>query len=207
MMVILSTGLVFAVVFLTDITTRLQLLSGGRDKSNREPGGAESLLGFSALAPALGNLDSRVKIIGFFDFQCPFSAEEAAILEQVKAKYGTRIYLQFRHFPIKNGSREISEASMCANEQGKFWAYHDLLFANQINQSEMIKPLAKEAGLDEAVFADCVKSRRFRDQVQEDFDSAIKLQVLATPTFFINGHKVQGVIPLEAWEKIIKEYE
>ena len=98
------------------------------------------------------------------------------------------------------------EAAQCALEQGKFWEYHDKLFANQraLGPNEL-KTYAADLSLDAASFSECLDSGRFRDQVNADHQEGIQAGVTGTPAFFVNGRFLNGAQPFEAFQEIIED--
>lgn len=117
----------------------------------------------------------------------------------------------WRNLPwIGAESRRAAEASACAHAQGKFWPYHDTLFArqkgyNRENFSEAnLVSFAGEAGLDEEQLAGCLKGQHYAQTVADEFQAARKLGVTATPTFLVNGRKVVGAQSYEKWVEIIE---
>ena len=155
----------------------------------------------------LGSREAKVIIVEFSDFECPACRAAQPIVKQVVAEYGDKILFVYRHFPIITAHQyalKAAEASEAAGEQGKFWGYHDLLFANQENMAdEDLIRYAKKLNLDMKKFEEALNSGKFRDKVTDDMDDAGKFGVTATPTFFINGKKHQGVIQLEKFKSII----
>ncbi|MBI4360026.1 MAG: DsbA family protein [Candidatus Jacksonbacteria bacterium] len=168
-------------------------------------------LGFKEGRPTRGIPSARITVVEFSDFQCPFCRESFKILQEVFLKFPDALHFQYRHFPIEgNGSHplaeEAAEASMCANAQGKFWEYHDLIFQNQDRLTiDSFLAFASSIQLDTTAFAVCFQTHQFADQVVEDFEDARSIGVKATPTFFINGVKIEGTLPLSTWEQLIKE--
>jgi protein-disulfide isomerase len=155
----------------------------------------------------LGSRDSKVVIVEFSDFQCPACAAAHLIVKQVVDMYGDKILFAYRHFPIVTAhphALKAAEAAEAAGEQGKFWEYHDLLFSNQENLSdEDLISYAKRLGLDLKKFEDALRSEKFKDKVTADMDGGGKIGIRATPTFFINGERHQGVIDLEKFKSLI----
>ena len=101
---------------------------------------------------------------------------------------------------------KAAKAANCALEQGRFWEYHDTLFANQdALDVEDLKRYAAALGLNAAEFDTCVDEGTFRDRVQRDMDEGIRYGVCSTPTVFINGRPVIGVASLEVYDRIIRE--
>ena len=124
------------------------------------------------------------------------------------ATYGDRIHFVYREYPLPNhpNARPAAEAGQCANEQGKFWPYHDKLFANQqrLGVSDL-KQFAVDLGLDAARFNSCIDSHKFAAVVEADVSAGNDAGVNGTPAFFINGRILSGAQPFEAFKKIIDE--
>jgi len=162
-------------------------------------------------APVFGKKDAPVTIIEFSDFQCPFCARAAETVSQVKKKYGNKVRVAFRHFPLPmhKDARPASEASMCVNEQStdKFWKYHDLLFKNQDKLDKAnLEKFAKDVGADVKKFNQCVEAKKFADYVQKDMEYGEKVKVQSTPTFFVNGEQIAGAVPIETFSETIDEH-
>ena len=160
-------------------------------------------------APFKGKADAPVTIVEFSDFHCPFCRRVLPTLDQIETRYGDKVRLVFRDFPIDNlhpGARKGHEAARCANEQGRFWPYHDKLFANAPKASpEDLNAYAKEVGLDVAAFEQCFKSGKYRAAVQQDIEDGKKAGVSGTPAFFVNGRLISGAQPLNAFTRIIDD--
>jgi protein-disulfide isomerase len=160
-------------------------------------------------APFRGPATAPVTIVEFQDFHCPFCERVQPTLAQVVGRYGERIKLVYRDFPIDElhpQARKAHEAARCANDQGKFWPYHDVLFARPKQAGpEDLKTYAREAGLDVESFERCVTARTYQAAVQKDVDEGIRAGVTGTPTFFINGRLVSGALPLESFARLIDD--
>ncbi len=106
-------------------------------------------------------------------------------------------------------SQWAAEASECADEQGAFWPYHDLLFARQAGENrgafnkDKLKQFAGELKLNTAAFSNCLDSGKYTSQVQKDTEATQSLGINSTPTFFINGRQMSGAQPFDAFQKII----
>ena len=153
-------------------------------------------------------LAAAVEIIEFSDFECPFCLRAHPTVQKVMAEYGERVRLVYRHYPLPNHPNAVpaAEASACANEQGKFWPYHDRLFASPGRLSAAdLKQHAVELGLDAAQFNACVDERKYRADVQADMQAGQRAGVSGTPAFFINGRPLTGAQPYEAFARIIDE--
>lgn len=174
--------------------------------ANLPTGGKVDLIGLDS--PRLGNPAAKITIVEFADFTCPFSKQEFPVVRELLAKYPDKINFVFRHFPLGDanhaGGKEAAIAAVCANSQGKFWPFHDKLFQNQKNFTNTdLLSLASQSGLNLESFSQCLESVAVKSKVKKDWADGAVLGVSGTPTFFINGDKVEGAIPLEAWEKAI----
>jgi protein-disulfide isomerase len=159
-------------------------------------------------APVRGAANAPVTIVEFSDFHCPFCKRVLPTLKDLEAKYGDKVKLVFRDFPIEQlhpGARKAHEAARCASEQGKFWAYHDVLFdkAPQTSANDL-KADAREVGLDLAKFDQCVASGKHKELVQKDIDEGTRLGVNGTPAFFINGVALSGAQPLDTFMSVVE---
>ena len=103
-------------------------------------------------------------------------------------------------------AKKAAEASLCANEGGKFWEYHDKLFANQKALGEKdLQKYAKQVELDTKAFDACLESGKYAEQVTTDMAAGSALGVTGTPGFFVNGRFLGGALPVEAFAAIIDE--
>lgn len=162
--------------------------------------------------PALGNPDATLTIVEFADFGCPFSREASFAIRSLALTYADRIRYIYRDFPITEVHPEAqmaAEAGECAREEGddKFWAYHDTLYQNQNDLTRpALREYARAVGLNVSKFDQCLASGRYRFEVSTDFQDGIDAGVIGTPTFFFNGQKVSGAIPLETLRLIVDAY-
>lgn len=153
-----------------------------------------------------GNPEASVTIVEFSDFQCPFCARVQATLDQIFDTYGDEVKLVYRHFPLPfhENAENAALASMCANEQGKFWEYHDQLFENQEKMTlANLKKWAADLGLNTDKFDSCLDNQTYKDQVDKDVKDGQAAGVSGTPTFFINGQRLVGAQPFENFKTII----
>ena len=160
-------------------------------------------------APFKGGEKAPVTIVEFSDFHCPFCRRVIPTLAQLESRYGDKIKLVFRDFPIENlhpGATKAHEAARCANEQGKFWPYHDKLFASTPSSSpDVFKGMAKEVGLDAVAFETCLGSGKYQAAIKEDIAEGNRVGVGGTPAFFVNGRLISGAQPLEAFTRVIDD--
>src|SRR6185295_11208701 len=162
----------------------------------------------AANGPSKGPAGAPIELIEFSDFQCPFCQRANPTVDQVLQTYGDRIHFVYRHFPLSNhpNARPAAEASQCAAEQGKFWQYHDKLFANPSRLGETdLKQLAVEVGLDASAFNACADSHKYRAQVDADTKAGEAAGVNGTPAFFINGRMISGAQPFSEFKRLIDE--
>ena len=159
--------------------------------------------------PARGPAAAPVTIVEFSDFHCPFCKQAQPLLTELRARYGDQVRFVYKHLPLDRlhpTARRAAEASECANDQGKFWAYHDKLFASEPDgASEKLKTWAQEVGLDVPAFTRCLDGGTHRARIQRDVDEAERLGVSFTPAFFVNGRLVSGPNPREAFARLIDE--
>jgi protein-disulfide isomerase len=159
--------------------------------------------------PAKGPATAPITIVEFSDFQCPYCSRVNPTLKQLDEKYGSKLRVVFRDFPLVQIHKEAvkaAEAAQCANDQGKFWEMHDKLFSNQSKlQVEGLKQSATEIGLDAAAFNQCLDSGKYTAEVQKDAEEGASYGVTGTPAFFINGRLLSGAQPLENFVTVIDE--
>ena len=163
----------------------------------------------AAGARSLGRDDAPVTVIEFSDYHCPFCKRAEDTVAQILARYGDRVRLVFKDFPIDQlhpQSRRAHEAARCAAEQSRFWEYHKLLFAGPPQASpDQLKTLAERAGIDVGRFERCLADGGHKADIQHDVDEGVALGVNATPTFFINGRPLSGAQPLETFVRLIDD--
>ena len=161
-------------------------------------------------APTLGKSEAPVTLVEFSDFQCPFCQSAAPTLKQVEQKFGDKVRIVYRQFPLTNihpFAFKAAEASLCANEQGKFWQLHDEMFADQKKLSVSdLKQTARRLGMDGKKFDTCLDSGRYVEQVQNDQKEGSRVGVTGTPAMFINGVSVEGgAVPYPVLEAAIQK--
>jgi protein-disulfide isomerase len=162
----------------------------------------------SAGSPAKGSASAPIELIEFSDFQCPFCLRADPTVRQVLSTYGDKIRFVYRHYPLPNhpAARPAAEAAACAAEQGKFWPFHDKLFANPSKLSDAdLKQHAAELGVDTAQFNSCVDTHKFKSLVDADLKAGEEAGVNGTPAFFINGRMLSGAQPFDAFKRIIDD--
>jgi protein-disulfide isomerase len=162
--------------------------------------------------PFLGNPNASTTIVVFGDFRCPYTREEWPILQKLVNIYGYKIKLIFRNFPAESihpGTTKLAQIGACAQAQGKYWNTHNYLFASQevlpiyLSASD-ITAFANQTDLNLAQLNKCLDSSVTAIKVNRDYADGYRFGVEGTPTFFVNGQKVEGVVPFEVWENYIK---
>ena len=157
-------------------------------------------------APRRGSPAAPVVIVEFSDYQCPYCQKAQSTLRQILDKYRERVSLVFKDLPltqIHGEAQAAAEASRCAGEQGKFWQYHDALFAENVLGKDLYPQMAQRLGLDAVAFQKCVESRKYEPQVRADMREGFALGANSTPTFFVNGILMPGAQPAEALSQVI----
>jgi protein-disulfide isomerase len=159
--------------------------------------------------PSQGSATAPVTVVEYSDFQCPFCQRVMPTLKELRAKYGDKMRLVWKDFPLVQIHPQAfvaAQAGNCAREQGKFWEYHDRLFANQqALQPEFLKKYATEVGMDAAKFNECLDSAKYEEKVQESLGVGAKLGITSTPTVYVNGRMVNGAQPIEVFTGIIDD--
>jgi protein-disulfide isomerase len=160
----------------------------------------------AADAPAFGAPDAKVTIVEFSDFQCPFCSRAAEVTTKVKEKYGDKVRFVFRQFPLSfhQQAHGAAEAALAANAQGKFWQFHDKVFANQSAlERPALEGYAKEIGLDVAKFKKALDDKTFAAAVDADMKLGEEVAVDGTPTMFLNGARIPNPTDFDAISKQI----
>ncbi len=161
----------------------------------------------TSTAPFLGEPNAPVEIIEFSDFQCPYCAQVSQLLQEVLANNPATVKIVFKHFPLRGHEFAIPAAvgAIAAQEQGKFWQFHDKLFENvrSLNQ-EKIDEIAKEIGLDMERYAKDIADQTLQQRGMMDSRDGMLAGVNSTPTLFINGRRLKER-SLETIQKIIDE--
>jgi len=159
--------------------------------------------------PSRGAGDAPVSIVEFEDFQCPFCKKAYETLERLLVRYKDKVRIVHRDFPLQPlhpAAWMTHEAGRCAEEQGKFWEFRDLLYKNAPSADrERLNRYVSQLGMNPSNFENCMESRKFRAVVQQDEDEGKRLGVEGTPTFFINGRPLSGAQPESEFVRMIDE--
>lgn len=157
----------------------------------------------------LGSANAKVTVIEYSDYQCLYCGAAEPVTEQVIQFYGNRIKFVYKHFPLSNihqFSEKAAEGAECAGTQGKFWEMHDRLFANQkaLGISDL-KNYAQQLSLNATAFNSCLDSGAAAAAVKADFNDGLAAGVNGTPSFFINGRKIEGAQPFDEFKSVINQ--
>jgi protein-disulfide isomerase len=150
----------------------------------------------------LGSADARVTVEEYSDFQCPYCARAAAtIVPQIEQQYVADGRVKIVYHPVALIGQEstwAAEAAECANEQGKFWEYHDKLFESQQGENQgafaidNLKGFAQEIGLDTQAFNQCIDSGKYENLVKAETKDALDKGLTSTPTFVVGDQNIVG---------------
>nr|WP_290668470.1 DsbA family protein [Ardenticatena sp.] len=166
-----------------------------------------------AVGRTVGPEDAPVKIVEFSDYSCPHCLTAHKTLLDPILEYVEQGQVYFELQPIAflgEPTVQATQAALCAQEQGMFWPYHDRLFRAQEQYGRSaftdvrLKEYATDVGLDLDAFAKCLDTKKYLAEVQRLTRDATNQGVVATPTFFINGQKVEGAIPVEEFRQRVE---
>jgi protein-disulfide isomerase len=165
-----------------------------------------------------GDPNAPVKLIEYSDFQCPYcklfsDQTEKRIVDNYIAT--GKVYYTYVPFGpggnyIGQESKDAAMAAFCAGDQGKFWEYHDILFANQTGENvgdfteKRLMAMAEALGLDLGKFQSCYKSQQFETQLAQGISEGLKAGIGGTPSFLVNGQKIEGAQPYDAFQQAIE---
>ena len=148
-----------------------------------------------AHSPVKGNKDVPVTIVEFSDFQCPYCSRIQPTLRQVLKAYPKEVNLVFKHYPLSfhKQARNAVKAALAAEEQGKFWEMHDVIFENFSTLSEdKFEEFAVQLALNVEKFKEDYGSTKYDKIIQQDTSLARSVGITGTPTLFLNGKRMRG---------------
>lgn len=192
----------------------------GQDALQQQPQDRDNVKVETGHLPPLGDENAPVTLIEFSDFQCPFCRSfYTGAFQQLKKDYidTGKVKFYYRHFPLPATLHPMAVASgiasECANEQGKFWEYHDKMFDEQQKQGNQtitytnddLKKWAADLGLNTGQFDTCLDSEKYKDQVNKDLNDGSAIGVNSTPSFYINGRELIGAQPYETFKQVIDQ--
>lgn len=156
--------------------------------------------------PIFGDVNAPITIIAFEDFECPFCRKSYPIMKKVKEKYGSALKIVFKHTPIVKIHKEALLAhigSTCAQDQGKFWEYYDLLYTTQKLDKDSLLGYAELLSINNSKFQQCLDSAINLPNIETDLEDAGKIGLIGTPTYIVNGAKIDGVLSELEWSNLI----
>lgn len=165
----------------------------------------------------MGKIDAPITIVEYSDFQCPFCKRGASLLHNLQEKYPNDVRIVFKNFPLDMACNKIIERPMhelacalakmavCAKEKGKFVPVYEKIFELQEGlKAQDMMSIATSSGISEAEMKACMDSESAKSLVNRDIEEGIKLKIESTPTLFVNGKRVPGLLPLAAWDQVFK---
>lgn len=212
--------LLYAIYFAYQvITIRNQILSGNYNweqygaETSGQGGANVSTKKYDVATPgdpSVGALNPKVTIVEFGDFECPFCLKAYPIIRSLVSEFGADIKFIYRDFPLEDIHPEAklaAQAGYCAHLQNLFWPLHDKFYQNQdkLNRDVIIS-LATQSGINRPQFLKCLDSDEAKKEVEQDQADGLAAGVAGTPTWFINGYRVAGVIPADIFKQIIQGF-
>lgn len=222
---ILVALLLIASFFLGSLTTKISYLQKGNSSQTATapqtagqpttPAPGTKVEVSTGNLPIKGNKNAKVTVVEFADFQCPFcekwfkDSEQSLIKDYVDSG---KVKFAFRHYAfLGQESTWASEASECANEQGKFWEYHDYLYNHQGAENsgafakDKLIGFAAALGLNTDQFSSCLNSNKYTKNVSDDLSAGQKAGVNGTPSTFVNGMILVGAQPYSSLKTLIDQ--
>lgn len=178
------------------------------------PSEPSALLNISSSDWVKGNSESKIVLVEYSDFQCPACGVYHPVVKQLVEEFGSDIAFVYRQFPLRQihpNADLAARVTESAGVQGKFWEMHDLLFENQqewSNQKNAVDNFVKYAeslGLESEQFKRDIDSKEVKQKVNEDYNGGVLLKVSGTPTFFLNGKKLQNPRNYGEFKSIIEQ--
>lgn len=159
--------------------------------------------------PSIGPQDAPITIIEFSDYECPYCKRwYNEVYLRLREEYADEIRVVFRDFPLYSihpNAEPAAVAANCADQQGVYWEYHDLLFAGEQLDEKTYLQYAEELGLNLDEFKACLDSEEQVNEIRGDYEYASGLGVRSTPTFFLNGLPIVGAQPYEVFKQVIDQ--
>lgn len=164
-------------------------------------------------AASFGPVDAPIHIVEFSDFECPYCARFAAVINQIKKDFPNEVRVTFRNYPLSfhPNARLVARGAVCANEQRNFWGFHDEAFGRQSSLSKPdfsvddVVQIANDAGLNGEELRDCVLSSFSEARVARDIEDGKAVNLRGTPTVFINGVPYNGPLDIDGLSKVVRD--
>lgn len=161
-----------------------------------------------------GNENAKAVLVEYSDFQCPACGSYYTVLKALHEEFGDSMLFVYRHFPLRQihaNAENAARATEAAGKQGKFWEMHDVIFERQKEWSDdrdaqgTFVSYAGALGLDTARFVNDFNSQEVKEKIQRDYESGFRAGVAGTPTFFLNGQKIQNPRSYDEFKNVINE--
>lgn len=159
--------------------------------------------------PSLGGDDAVVTIVEFADFGCPYSKTESHIVRALAQQFPDDVRVIYRDFPLEElhpGAELAAAAGVCADAQRSFWDFHDKVFGVTDLSQDTILAIAEDLSLDMDEFVACINDPATTEEFEQDLADGVTAGVEGTPTFFVNGQKIEGAVPYDLFRKIIEAF-
>jgi protein-disulfide isomerase len=160
-------------------------------------------------APVWGPTEAKITIVEFSDYECPFCVKwHNEVWPQIQQAYPNQVRLVYKDFPLSQIHANASPAALaarCANEQNKYWLFHDRLFSGKPLSTAYYESIATELGMDVAKWRSCVTSSKYNKDIETDYNYGASLGITGTPTFYVNGTIMIGAQPFSAFKKLIDQ--
>lgn len=166
-----------------------------------------------------GNKDAAVTLVEYGDFECPACGAYYPIVKEIKEKYKDQISFQFRNFPLSSihpNAMAAHRAAVAADKQGKFWEMHDLIYETQTTwnassgtksdqATTIFEGYASRLGLDQAKYKSDRDAASTNATIQADVKAGKDVKAESTPTFYVNGVKIENPQDAAAFDKVIQD--
>lgn len=157
--------------------------------------------------PWLGASEPLIFVVAYESFACPFCKADQPEIKKMLAEFGSIVRFVTKDFPTEGLHPDVFSAHLaagCAQDQGKYWEYRDLLFANQGDfKKDNLKKLASQLGLNARDFNQCLDQDKYNQEIRQDYASGVQAGAIGTPSYVINSNLIPGAISFDMWKKII----
>jgi len=157
--------------------------------------------------PLRGNTDAPVKVVEYADYECPYCQQIQPAIAKLEADFKGKIVFAYKDVPLPNhaNAQKAAEATRCAAAQGKYWEFHDLLFASKQYDLAMLKEHARTLKLDGPAFGKCLDSGSTAELIKAHVAEAQAVALPGTPGFFVNGRFVSGAVDFDTLRRVVEE--
>lgn len=154
-----------------------------------------------------GPAKALVTLVEYADYECPYCQQIVPVVAKLRSEFKDHLAYAYKDLPLPMhaNAQKAAEASRCAESQGKYWEYHDLLFARKQLEPDSLKGFARELKLDGEKFDKCLDSGEKAEAVRLHASEAQSLGLQGTPSFFVNGRAVNGAVSYESLRALIEE--